>query len=107
MKTFYEHLVEIDFLHTELNSLDLKPEEKKELLTHVHSSIHYTVLGVVLSELPEKDKEIFIEHLKHERHSELWQHLLENTQGIEEKIRDSARAIAHEFISEIHKAKEK
>ena len=70
-KTFYEHLVQIDFLHEELDSLNLSSEEKEELLRHVHGSIHYAVLDVVLSELPEEHKKTFINNVNSDDHNKI------------------------------------
>lgn len=106
-KLFYSHLIEISYLDLELDSLDLSDDEKKELKHHVHGSIHYVVLDVVLSELSEDHKKTFIEHLNAENHDALWEHLKDNTQEIEDKIKAATHAVAKEFLGEIHKLKSK
>lgn len=106
-KTFYSHLVEINFLHEELDLLDLSENEKDELKQHVHGSIHYVALDIVLSELSQEHKKVFIKHLNENDHESLWFHLLSNTQGIEEKIKKGVEKTAHEFKEEIHKIKKK
>lgn len=104
-KTFYSHLVEVQIIEGELDKMDLSPEEKKELLHHVDSSIHYTVLDVVLIALPEEHKKTFIDHLNNEKHDAAWEHLLKNTVGIEEKIRNSTSNLLSEFLEDIRKVK--
>lgn len=106
-KSFYSHLIEISYLDVELDSLDLSEKEKSELKHHVHGSIHYVALDVVLSELSEEHKKTFIDHLNKENYDELWKHLKENTQEIEEKIKTATHAVAKEFLGEIHKLKSK
>lgn len=104
-KHFYSHLIETRELEIELDTLALKPEEKEELLTHVHSSIHYKVLDTVLSELSEDDKKTLIEHINNEDHEKIWEHLLRNVAGAEEKIRNIAKFVLKEFSEEIAKVK--
>lgn len=104
-KTFYSHLIEVQIIEEELDKMDLSQEEKKELLHHVHSSIHYTVLDTVLTEISEEHKKTFIDHLNHEKHDAAWEHLLNNTIGIEEKIRNSTGNLLSEFLEDIHKMK--
>ncbi len=104
-KQFYNHLVEIEYLHEELETLDLSDSEKNELKHHVHSSVHYVVLDIVLSELSPDHKKKFIEHLNTSNHEELWKHLRENTQNIEEKLKEGIHTIIGEFHSEVKKMK--
>lgn len=105
--TFYSHLVEIKFLYEELDTLDLSDNEKDELKHHVHSSVHYVALDIVLSELTPDHKKKFIEHLNSKNHNELWKHLLENSENIEEKLKAGILKTAHEFKEEIHKLQKK
>lgn len=106
-KTFYEHLIEVESIEIELSALDLTETEKNDLMHHVHSSIHYKVLDVALSELPEEHKKTFLEHLQNDRHPEAWEHLLRNTEGIEEKIKEVSRALVSEFAKDIQMIKER
>lgn len=104
-KNFYSHLVQIDFLHEELDSLKLDPHEKEELLHHVHGSIHMTVLDVILSDLPEEHKKTFLEHVANENHIAVWKHLIRHTAGMEEKLRNSILSLTKEFVADMKKAK--
>ena len=106
-KQFYSHLVRTEIIEEELDKLELSQKEKEELLHHVHSSIHYTVLDVVLDSLPEEHKRVFIEHLNSEKHDAALEHLLKNTIGIEEKIKASASKLMEKFLEDIRGVKSK
>lgn len=104
---FYSHLVKIDVLYEELDALDLSDKEKDELTHHVHSSVHYVVLDIVLSVLTVEHKKTFITHLNNKNHSELWKHLILNSENIEEKLKEGILKTVQEFKDEIHKLKKK
>lgn len=105
--TFYSHLVKIDFLYEELDALDLSEKEKEELKHHVHSSIHYVALDIVLSDLTLEHKKIFITHLNNKNHNELWKHLLLNSETIEDRLKEGILKTVHEFKEEINKLRKK
>lgn len=107
MKTFYSHLIKTEIVEEELGKLDLSGKEKEELLQHVYSSIHYTVLDVSLEALPEEHKKTFIDHFNNERYDAALEHLLKNTIGVEEKIKNSAAKLVQEFLDDIRKVKSK
>jgi hypothetical protein len=104
-KMFYSHLVETKDLEIELDSLDLKREEKDELLHHVHGSIHLKILDTVLSELSEDDKKKLVEHINNDDHGKIWEHLLRTLTHAEEKVRNAAGKVVNEFRDEIGKLK--
>lgn len=104
-KQFYSHLVDVEVLYQELDSLDLSENEKEELKHHVHGSIHYTVLDVVMSELPEDQKKSFLHHVINSDHEKVWEHLKEVTQDIEEKIKAATGGIVRGFLEDIQKTR--
>ncbi len=104
-KSFYAHLAETEIVEQELDNLNLSEDEKKDLMQHVHSSIHYTVLDVVLSDLPENHKKKFVELVRENDHEKIWEHVKENTLEIEEKIRSGIKVLTNEFLDEIKKVK--
>lgn len=104
-KHFYSELVEIESIDQELNDLQFSEDEKKDLMHHVHSSIHYTVLDVVLSELPEDHKKRFVELVRENDHEKIWEHVKNNTQEIEEKIKQGIKTLVGDFLGEIKKVK--
>lgn len=106
-KQFYSHLVEIQIVEEELDKLGLTQKEKDELLHHVHSSIHYTVMDITLDNLSEEHKKTFLEHINKNNHEKVWEHLNRYAAGIEEKIRNSTSLLVNEFLEDIRKVKSK
>lgn len=105
MKTFYSHLIEIESVLVELDKLDLSDEQKVHLTTLIDSSLHHTVLDAILSELSPSDKKVFLNHLKEEDHSKIWQFLNEKVDNIEDKIKKAADDLKSELHEDVKKAK--
>ncbi|MBI2034498.1 MAG: hypothetical protein HYT11_02075 [Candidatus Levybacteria bacterium] len=109
VKHFYSHLVETDSLTVMLSDLSLSDTEKKNLLSLIESNMHHTILDLVLSELSEADKKIFLAHVAEEKHDETWKLLNKKVSDIEDKIRQIADNLTkkmHEDISQIRNPKQ-
>lgn len=104
-KHFYTHLVEIDSLIIELDSMDLSAEEKLHLAQLVDSNLHHTVLDAILSELGDEDKEKFIKHLNSDEHEKIWEILNQRVDNIEDKIKSAAEQLKSELHKDINEAK--
>lgn len=102
---FYSHLIEIESLIVELDSLELSDKEKKHLASLVDSNLHQTILHAILDELNENEKKIFLEHLNNREHDKLWKLLNERIDGVEDKIKDAAEKLKTELKKDIRKAK--
>lgn len=102
---FYEKIIETSQISLELGDLNLTVAERKELITLVNRNIHTTVLNVVLSELPEEDKKVFLKNLSENNHKKIWQHLNLKTNNIEEKIKKSIEEVKRELLKDIAEAK--
>lgn len=98
MKYFFSHLIEIESIVLELDKLNLSLEQKTHLSNLIDSSLHHTVLDAVLSELSLSDKRVFLNHLKNEDESKIWQFLNEKVDDIEGKI----KKVAEDLKAEIH-----
>ncbi|MBI2018014.1 hypothetical protein HYS92_03100 [Candidatus Daviesbacteria bacterium] len=107
MKTFYSHLIEVESLIVELDSLDLTPEQKLHLTSIVDSSLHHTILDAILSQLSQEDKIIFLRHLEENNHDKIWQFLNNKVDNIESKVKDAAENLKKELQEDIKKSKEK
>lgn len=107
MRYFYTHLIEIESIVTELDKLDLAPEQKNHLTNLIDSSLHHTVLDAVLSELPLSDKRVFLNHLKEDDHSQIWQFLNGKIDNIEEKIKKAASELKLELHQDLKEAAKK
>lgn len=105
-KQFYSHLVRIETIAMRLQYLDLSEEERAHLLGLIDSSLHHAILDAVLSELSEKDKKKFLEHMTSEDNEKLWKFLNDRVNNIEEKIKNTAESLTkkiHTDIDEAHK----
>lgn len=103
MKHFYSHLIEMDSIIIEVNKLDIKDHEKKHLISIAESSIYHGILDVILSELSETDKKVFLKHLACDNHEKIWEHLNEKVENIEEKIKQAAEVLKKELRQDIKK----
>lgn len=101
---FYSHIVTIEPVHEKLLSLDIKEDEKKELLDILHSHIHITVVDIILSELDEGKKKEFL-HLVgvKEDHEGAWNFVLANIEKGEDKVREAIDKIVADFVNDLEK----
>lgn len=106
-KHFYSHIVSGETFLIELKDLHLKKDEYLHLRAIIQSSLHYTILDVALTHLPEKDKSAFLSHVEKEDHNRAWSLLSSKVENIEEKIRDGAEALKKDFLKDIQNAKKK
>lgn len=106
-KHFYSHLIEVDSLHIELDSLELSIEEKHELTVLMDTTIHHTVMDTVLTELPEDGKKELLKHLLHENHDEIWKLLKQKVTEPEEKIKKAVHSLKKELHEDIKESKKK
>ena len=100
-KHFYSSIVDITSLTLELGNIDLTKEERLHLLSLAESNIHHAIIDAVLSELSEKDKQRFVEHLNSENHDEIWKFLNSRVENVEEKIKKAAEDIKRELHKDI------
>lgn len=107
MKQFYDHLIEIDSLLIELDQLNIKPQEKAHLIAIIKTNVHTVILDVILSELPEKDKKMFLTHVYHDNHEHIWKFLRSRIENIEEKMIISVKKLKDEFHNDIKNLKKK
>lgn len=107
MKRFYSHLIEIESLVVELESIDLADHEKHELAQLVDSNIHNVVMDAILSKLPESDKRKFAEIANLEDHKKIWDFLKDRSDDIEDEIKKAAREMKKKMEEDIKEAKEK
>lgn len=106
-KSFYTHIVDTSTLSLELGDMDLTQEERIHLISLINSNLHHEILDLVLSELDEEDKKIFLKHLAHEEHDKVWELLNKKVDNIEEKIKKTAEDLKKELHKDIKVAKEK
>ena len=76
----------------------------------VQENLHHAVLDAVLSELSEKDKQKFLNHLSKGEDEEIWKLLNSRVDNIEDKIKvtaDDLRKELHKDIEDSHKKNKK
>ena len=100
-KYFYSHIIDTSSLSLELGEMDLTSDERMHLISLVESNIHHAILDLVLSELSEEDKKIFLMHVAEESHDKIWKFLKEKTIDIEEKIKKAAEDLKKELHKDI------
>jgi hypothetical protein len=106
-KFFYHHLIEIDTIIIELEALDLTKEEKEELLMLAENNIHHRVIDVVLSELEDGDKKVFLALVLGGDHNEIWKMLSFKVVDAEEKIKKAAKELKNKILEDIKEARSK
>lgn len=111
MSYFYSHLVGIDSINFKLDEMDLSDEEKLQLAHLLDSSLHHTILDAILSQLSDRDKRVFINHLKEDDRDEqssssskIWKFLNEKIDGVEDKIKKSAEDLKLKLHEDLKKA---
>ncbi len=107
MKYFYSHIIELEEVLVELDSIDLNEKQRMHLSALIDSSLHHLILDAVLNELHEKDKEKFLELLYKGEHDKIWEHLNGKVDNIEEKIKLVADDLKKQLRKDIKEAKEK
>lgn len=106
MRYFYSYLIEIESLIGALDELNLKDHHKHNLAALIDSSLHYTILDAILSELSEEDKKYFLKRLSKDPESlELMDFLNSRVDKIEDKIKSSAKQLKEELRREIKEAR--
>jgi hypothetical protein len=104
---FYSHLVNIEEVLVELDTLDLSASEKKHLSELLDANLHNTILDAVLAELSDKDKELFLKHLASDQHDKIWELLNDKVDSIEDKIKLAGESLKKEVHKDIKEAKGK
>lgn len=104
-KLFYTHIIEIHTLTEKLDQLNLTDNHKKHLSELIDSTIHQTVLDVILSSLSEKDKELFMQKLhQNPDDKELMDFLKERVVDIEEQIKKAVQELKKELHEDIEES---
>lgn len=106
-KHFYSHLIEVDSLHLELDSLDMEEVEREEVRGLIEKNIYHTVLDAILSELSEDDKRLFLSHLAEEDDEKTWNLLNKKVDNIEDKIKQAAEDVKKELHQDIKETRKK
>ena len=102
-KVFYDHLIELDDLRSEIDVYTSSLEEKEELWQLVDEIIHHRILHLILDNLDHKDHTEFIEFYHKCPHDEVIVVFIKERIGdkYEEIIKNEAKKISDEIMKEI------
>ena len=106
-KVFYDHLILIPEVLSELDKYVSDPEEKTELIDLINQSLHHHTLDIILTHLSQDKHEQFLTRLKATPHDPSLLAFLkkEIKSDIESTIKVQAQLIKKEILAEIKKAK--
>jgi hypothetical protein len=104
MTVFYDHLLELDDLRSEIDSVAESQEEREELWQLVDEIIHHRILHVLLDNLDHEHHPDFIELYHKCPHDEVVLVFIKDKlgEGYEEIVKSEARKIASEVLEELH-----
>ena len=99
-KLFFDHLVVLDDVDTEIKSLAETEEERHELWHLVDEIVHHRVMGCVLNHLPEGNHNEFLEKFHEAPYDDsLMGYVDEKTEkNIENVIRDEMKDLKKEIL---------
>lgn len=102
-KLFYDHLLELDDLKSEIDAITESQDEKEELWQLVDEIIHHRILHLILNNLDDKYHPEFIEFYHKCPHDETIVVFIEEKIGenYEQLIKDEANLIASEILDEL------
>ncbi len=101
---FYHSIVSMESLRVRLDLFDFTSEEREKLMEVAERTLHHSILDLVLSELNEEDRKLFLAHHASENHDQIWKLLAGNVNNIEKKIKVTADSVARKLHNDLKKA---
>lgn len=101
MKYLFEEIIQIKTVHLKLNEMDLADQEKEELLEIMKSTVHHKVIDLILSELTDEEKEIFLEGVstgQMDKNKQYLSVLKDRINNLEAKIKEKVKEAEAELI---------
>lgn len=106
MRHFYSHIVEIESVLVSLDELELSDEQKKHLASLIDSTIHKTILDVILSKLSGEDKKQFLYQLnQNPGDRKLMEFLSQRIDNIEMEIKKVVKDLKNELHEDLKEAR--
>ena|SRR3989344_9122819 len=102
-KLFFDHLIILEDLETEIKEVAESPEEKEELWQLIDEILHHRILGCILDSLPAEHHHNFLEMFHQSPHDERIIHFLnKKIEGdIEKLIEKEVADIKNELLADI------
>jgi len=106
MKYFYSHLISIETIGTKMDELEMTNDQKKHLAELIDSTIHHEILDLVLSQLKEEEKIVFLQMIRDNPEDDKLLDFLNNkVDKIEDQIKETAKKLVQEIHEDIEEAK--
>lgn len=100
-KHFYSHLVDPEDIRNELKVLEISDDEAEDLHLVIESTIHHAVVDMIMKELPESHKHLFLAHIQDDNHDDVIALITEHISDHEKRIRDLVERLRGEYKSDI------
>lgn len=98
MKIFYDHLINISDIITEIDHLEITTNEKEDLANLVDATIHHQVMTVILNHLPEVHHQEFLERFQAKPHDPtLLDYLKARVENIEDKLAAAGQTVGEKI----------
>ena len=102
---FYHSIVSMESLRVRLDLFEFSTAEKEKLMEVAERTLHHSILDLVLSELNERDRKLFLSHHASENHDEIWSLLTGNVKSIEKKIKITAESVSQKLHNDLKKVR--
>lgn len=101
-KLFYDHLIVLEEVETQISSLELTSKEKGEIHQQIEETVHLRVMTRILDHLPREHHAEFLDLFhKAPYHKDVLAFLKEKVKEIEELIKNEAVALEKELLEDI------
>jgi len=100
-KQFYTHIIEVDTLYAQLDSLTLTASEKQDLIIIIDSTVHHVIIDIALTHLPQHAKKDFIAHVQSNKHKKAMLLLRSHIADIENIIKREVDILKNTFKKDI------
>jgi hypothetical protein len=106
MSILVEGFFSLEKINLELNSLDLKANEKEKIIKMAQELAELRLLDLVLEKLEERDKELFMEQLHGGSVELAAEFLREKIANVEELLRERALLLEAEILEDVRSLKD-
>jgi hypothetical protein len=106
-KLFYDHLIVIEEVVFVLHEHKVAKEEQREILRQIDEILHYEIVDVILTHLPQEHHASFLTLLSHAPHDKKTMHFIKEHAlvDIEREIIKKANSVKSRVIASIQKGK--
>ena len=105
MHIFYDHIVKIHHIYSEIELLIIDNDQKNELIEIIEETIHHHILHRILDHLHQDHHHKFLEDF-HKSPSDLvhLEFLISHNSKIEDHIKEAAEEIKYELLKAIRES---